>query len=201
MKAVQSDASIAYEASRVMRNSAGKNLFDLVAYSKSGSDRFLWLFDVQATNKLAVATTVTMDGIKSAAIGLANGFDSAWFSIAFPTHWQVYARVQFTTTGVLPTGLSAATDYWLRKDGAYWGVWTTAGVRVTVADGGSGDLTITATDIPRAIIPILAGQIAGASYESGIPYSYGVGAFISSSAATFVQDTNANFRFEATYST
>lgn len=74
--------------------------------------------------------------------------------LTYTNDFTTYTQVRFTTTGVLPTGLVAGTDYWLvRQSGTTAKVATSianavAGTVIAYTDAGTGTHTMT-VQIPR----------------------------------------------------
>lgn len=91
-----------------------------------------------------------------AAAGVTTGSDT--FAVASNTDkWLTGMKVQVSSTGTLPTGLVAATDYWVIRDTATTIKFATtlanalAGTAIDITAAGSGTHTVTHTLTTRAV--------------------------------------------------
>jgi len=109
-------------------------------------------YDTQGTggNSFTLANSSLASVVRSGAT-FTGGASTAYALaiVAFTTYFDDLSRVQFTTTGSLPTGISASTNYYLTDytiDGetATFGLSSTADglTPVTISTAGSGVLTM-----------------------------------------------------------
>lgn len=112
----------------------------------------LQLVDMLAFHRVTTVTTTTAQATVSSNTFTASS--SSGLLLTFANDWSNYQKVQFTTTGALPTGLSLATDYWLVRVSATTARVATsyanaiAGTVVAYTDAGSGTHTLTCR-LPR----------------------------------------------------
>lgn len=112
----------------------------------------LQLIDVLGFMRVTTVTTLTAQSVVRTNTFTASS--SSGLLLTYANDWSNYQKVQFTTTGTLPTGLSLATDYWLVRVSATTArVATTyanalAGTVVAFTDAGSGTHTLTCR-LPR----------------------------------------------------
>lgn len=110
------------------------------------------LVDVLAFIRVTTVTTTTAQSVVASNTFTASS--SSGLLLTYTNDWSNYQKVQFTTTGTLPTGLSLATDYWLVRQSATTAkVATTyanalAGTEVAFTDAGTGTHTLTCR-LPR----------------------------------------------------
>jgi hypothetical protein len=110
------------------------------------------LVDVLAFIRVTTVTTTTAQSVVASNTFTASS--SSGLLLTYTNDWSNYQKVQFTTTGTLPTGLSLATDYWLVRQSATTAkVATTyanalAGTVVAFTDAGTGTHTLTCR-LPR----------------------------------------------------
>lgn len=112
----------------------------------------LQLIDVLGFMRVTTVTTLTAQSVVRTNTFTASS--SSGLLLTYANDWSNYQKVQFTTTGTLPTGLSLATDYWLVRVSATTArVATTyanalAGTVVAFTDAGTGTHTLTCR-LPR----------------------------------------------------
>lgn len=112
----------------------------------------LQLIDVLGFMRVTTVTTTSAQSVVRTNTFTASS--SSGLLLTYANDWSNYQKVQFTTTGTLPTGLSLATDYWLVRVSATTArVATTyanalAGTVVAFTDAGSGTHTLTCR-LPR----------------------------------------------------
>ncbi len=112
----------------------------------------LQLIDVLGFMRVTTVTTTTAQSVVRTNTFTASS--SSGLLLTYANDWSNYQKVQFTTTGTLPTGLSLATDYWLVRQSATTAkVATTyanalAGTTVAFTDAGTGTHTLTCR-LPR----------------------------------------------------
>ena len=110
------------------------------------------IIDVLAFIRVTTVTTTTAQSVVASNTFTASS--SSGLLLTYTNDWSNYQKVQFTTTGTLPTGLSLATDYWLVRQSATTAkVATTyanalAGTVVAFTDAGTGTHTLTCR-LPR----------------------------------------------------
>lgn len=110
------------------------------------------LIDMLAFYRVTTVTTTTAQNTVVSNTFTASS--SSGLLLTYANDWSAYQKVQFTTSGTLPTGLSLATDYWLvRVSATTCRVATSyanalAGTVVSYTDGGSGTHTLTCR-LPR----------------------------------------------------
>jgi hypothetical protein len=106
----------------------------------------LKLVDVLAFFRVTTVTTATAQTVITTNTFTASS--SAGLLITYANDWSPFQKVQFTTTGVLPTGLSLATDYWLVRQSATTSKVATsyanalAGTVIAFTDAGTGTHTL-----------------------------------------------------------
>lgn len=112
------------------------------------------LVDIQGYYRMAT-TNVTGTGLRT--LINSNTFtasSSSGLLLTYTNDFNTYTKVQFTTTGTLPTGLSLATDYWIvRVSATTCRVATSltnaiAGSVIAYTDAGTGTHTMT-VQMPR----------------------------------------------------
>lgn len=112
----------------------------------------LQLIDVLGFMRVTTVTTTSAQSVVRTNTFTASS--SSGLLLTYANDWSNYQKVQFTTTGTLPTGLSLATDYWLVRVSATTArVATTyanalAGTVVAFTDAGTGTHTLTCR-LPR----------------------------------------------------
>jgi len=112
----------------------------------------LQLIDLLGFYRVTTVTTTTEQATINANTCTASS--SSGLLLTYANDWQDYTKVRFTTTGTLPTGLSLATDYWLKRQGATTAKVATsfanaiAGTFIAYTDAGTGTHTLTAR-LPR----------------------------------------------------
>lgn len=112
----------------------------------------LMLVDVLGFYRVTTVTTTTEQATVNSNTFTASS--SSGLLLTYANDWSNYQKVQFTTTGTLPTGLSLATDYWLVRQGATTAKVATsyanalAGTVVAYTDAGTGTHTLTCR-LPR----------------------------------------------------
>jgi len=97
-------------------------------------------------------STTNVTGTGSRVLINSNTFtasSSGGLLLTYANDWKTLTKVQFTTTGTLPTGLSLATDYWLVRVSATTANVATslanaiAGTVISFTDAGTGTHTLT----------------------------------------------------------
>jgi hypothetical protein len=112
----------------------------------------LMLVDLLAFHRVTTVTTTTEQATVNSNTFTASS--SSGLLATYANDWSNYQKVQLTTTGTLPTGLSLATDYWLVRQGATTAKFATsyanalAGTVVAYTDAGTGTHTLTCR-LPR----------------------------------------------------
>lgn len=110
------------------------------------------LIDMLAFYRVTTVTTTTAQSTVVSNTFTASS--SSGLLLTYANDWSAYQKVQFTTSGTLPTGLALATDYWLvRVSATTCRVATSyanalAGTVIAYTDGGSGTHTLTCR-LPR----------------------------------------------------
>lgn len=113
--------------------------------------------DSASAQNLTSAQTVTVD-------------DSSGLRITYASDWKGYTQVRFSTTGTLPTGLVANTDYWTKRiNGTTARVATSldnaiANTVIPYTDAGTGTHTMTVR-MPRyadgeGVMPLLIEKLS-----------------------------------------
>lgn len=150
-------------------------------------------YDTQGTggNAFTTGSLPNTAPIETNGATFTGGAATAYrLAIAASTNYFTsLSRVRFTTTGSLPTGISASTDYYLRRytidgDTATFGLSTTADGQtpVTISTAGSGVLTMTLQDSNDDIpIQLVSPQQAPLHQYLSDVFNY---AFIQSSTLT-----------------
>jgi hypothetical protein len=131
-----------------------KGLDVAMANTSAGTVVPCWiqLVDVLAWTRVTAVTTTTAQTVINTNTFTASS--SSGLLLTYTNDWQSFTKVQFTTTGTLPTGLSLATDYWLVRVSATTARVATsfanaiAGTVVAFTDAGSGTHTLT-FQLPR----------------------------------------------------
>ena len=110
------------------------------------------LIDMLAFYRVTTVTTTTAQSTVVSNTFTASS--SSGLLLTYANDWSAYQKVQFTTSGTLPTGLALATDYWLVRVSATTARVATsyanalAGTVIAYTDGGSGTHTLTCR-LPR----------------------------------------------------
>lgn len=164
---------------------ASANASITVATYTTGEERgkVIGTYDTQGTggNAFALANSSLASVVRSNAT--FTGGASTAYALAigsFTTYFDELSRVQFTTTGSLPTGISASTNYYLTNytidgDTATFGLSSTADglTPVTISTAGSGVLTMASQSTSINIQWINSPSFAQLTSALPINYIYG----------------------------
>lgn len=131
-----------------------KHIINVSAYSAAATTMpaTLMLVDLLAFHRLTTVTTITAQNTVISNTFTASS--SSGLLLTYTNDWSNYQRVQFTTTGTLPTGLALNTDYWLVRVSATTSRVATsygnalAGTVIAFTDAGTGTHTLTCR-LPR----------------------------------------------------
>lgn len=141
----------------------------------AGAPWQLKLVDLQGYYRLA---TTDVTGTGSRTLINTNTFtasSSSGLLLTYTNDWVSGTKVQFTTTGTLPTGLSLSTDYWLVRVSATTARVATsyanyvAGTVVAFTDAGSGTHTLTIQMRSPNGVGCLASFVVGTAPTGGGP--------------------------------
>jgi len=131
-----------------------KHLINASAFSASATTMpsVLMLVDLLAFHRVTTVTTATAQNTITSNTFTASS--SSGLLLTYTNDFTNYQKVQFTTSGTLPTGLSLDTDYWLirvssttsRVAASYADA--IAGTAIAFTDAGTGTHTLTCR-LPR----------------------------------------------------